>query len=235
MSIAKRVQALQQEIKITAEAVHRQEDDIRLLAVSKGQSIAAIRAAVNAGLHHIGENYLQEALLKILKLQDMKIHWHFIGPIQSNKTQGIAENFSWVHSVARVKIACLLNNYRPQHLPPLNVCLQINLDKEETKAGLDVEEVPAILKQIKQLPNLHLRGLMTIAKPCANYGEQLQSLLRLTTLFNQLNTTFNLSMDTLSMGMSDDFKAAIAAGSNFLRIGRGIFGDRSSSFSGENR
>jgi pyridoxal phosphate enzyme (YggS family) len=199
---------------------------VLLIAVSKNHSYDAIKDVYAQGIHDFAESYLQEAQTKIAQLSNLPITWHFIGPIQSNKTRSIAESFSWVHSVSRLKIAQLLNDARPESLPPLNVCLQINLDDEETKSGLPATDAAELANKIQTLPRLALRGLMAIPKPLSNEDEQYHSFLRLTTLRDELNQALSLTMDTLSMGMSDDFLAAVRAGSTMVRIGTGIFGKR---------
>ncbi|ARG96719.1 YggS family pyridoxal phosphate-dependent enzyme [Legionella micdadei] len=227
MTIAERVAQIQQLIAATAESCQRSPKEIQLLAVSKGQPAHVIEEAVAAGVYHIGENYLQEAKAKIHALKHLPICWHFIGPIQSNKTQDIAQGFSWVHSVSREKIAQLLAHHRPAHQPELNVCLQVNLDEEGTKSGVSPDQLHELALIVHQLPRLKLRGLMAIPKPQLGEQQQYESLLRLTKLFHQLNQTQGLNMDTLSMGMTDDLVAAIRAGSTMVRIGRAIFGERS--------
>jgi pyridoxal phosphate enzyme (YggS family) len=226
MTIAEQVHQLQQTIVNTANSCQRSPKTIVLLAVSKGQPASAIREAFKAGINNFGENYLQEAQIKIQTLSDLAINWHFIGPIQSNKTAEITKKFNWVHSVSRAKIASLLSKYRSQQLPALNLCLQVNLDEEETKSGSSPQDLAKLALFVNQLPHLQLRGLMAIPKPSADEQQQYESLLRLTKLFNKLNKELNLAMDTLSMGMSDDFIAAIHAGSTILRIGKAIFGER---------
>lgn len=226
MTIVERVKQIQQTIVDTAKRYQRAPNDIQLLAASKGHSVQAIQEAFNAGVDNFGENYLQEAQIKIRALCSLPICWHFIGPIQRNKTKGIAQNFSWVHSVSREDIAELLEKHRPDGLPPLNVCLQVNLDHEESKSGTSPDQVTKLASAISQLPKLKLRGLMTIPILYHEEQQQYESLLRLTNLFNELNNSLNLSMDTLSMGMTDDLIAAIRAGSTMVRIGRAIFGER---------
>ncbi|KTD32999.1 pyridoxal-5'-phosphate dependent enzyme family transporter protein [Legionella nautarum] len=226
MTITERIEKIRQLIAATAEACQRSPEEIQLLAVSKGQPASAIQEAYTAGIRNIGENYLQEAQTKIHALKNLSLCWHFIGPIQSNKTQAIAETFSWVHSIDREKIAKLLSQHRPDHLPALNICLQVNLDEEDSKSGLAPEQLKQLALLVTELPRLNLRGLMTIPKPRSDEQQQYESLLRLTKLFNQLNQELNLSMDSLSMGMTDDLVAAIRAGSTMVRIGRAIFGER---------
>ena len=197
-----------------------------MLAVSKGHSCAEIEQAYVAGLCEFGENYLQEALTKIRTLTEPSILWHFIGPIQSNKTYEIAQHFSWVHSVCREKVAQQLSDARPSSKPSLNVCIQVNLDDETSKSGVNVEDVAKLANYILQLPRLRLRGLMLIPKPQNDEQLQYLSFLRLKQLLDKLNQQLNLTMDTLSMGMSNDYKAAIRAGSTIVRIGTAIFGAR---------
>lgn len=205
---------------------NRKPDSVLLLAVSKKQNIETITKAFQLGATHFGENYYQEALNKISALKDLPISWHFIGPIQSNKTKGIATHFSWVHSINRIIIARQLNEYRPVNLPPLNVCLQVNLVAEETKSGILPEQALELALAISQLPHLKLRGLMTIPPPQKNPEEQYDLLLQLNHLMHSINQESGLKMDTLSMGMSDDLIPAIKAGSTIVRIGRAIFGER---------
>ena len=207
----------------------RSEAAIMLVAVSKTRSADAIRHAANNGLHHFGENYLQEALEKIDTLKSLGLDWHFIGPIQSNKTRQIAENFSWVHSVDRVKIAQRLSDQRPSDMPPLNVCLQINIDNETTKAGLSPDQALLATKNILDLPNIKLRGLMAI--PAIRQGQQAQQkpFSKLQQLMDEINRPLDKSekLDTLSMGMSGDLEAAIFENATIIRVGTDIFGPRS--------
>lgn len=226
MTISERVHQIQTLITTATERYEREANTVKLLAVSKGQSSDAIKQAFEAGISDFGENYLQEAQVKMRALSDLAIHWHFIGPIQSNKTRGIAQDFEWVHSVGREEIAMMLAKYRPAHLPALNICLQINLDEEESKSGVSPIQAEKLALFVGQLPSLTLRGLMTIPRPQDNSQQQYESFLRLASLLADLNKKLNLSMDTLSMGMSDDFEAAIRAGSTLVRIGRAIFGER---------
>jgi len=226
MSIGARLSAIQKRIYDTAHQYGRNPDDICLVAVSKNQPIEAIKEAFACGIRHFGESYWQEAQEKMQALQDLPIIWHFIGPIQSNKAAQIAQHFSWVHSLCREKIALSLSQHRPAQSVPLNVCLQVNLDEEITKSGLAVLGIDALATQVSKLPNLRLRGLMAIPEPKPDEASQYQSLLRLTQLLKQTNNQLGLSMDTLSMGMSEDFVPAIAAGSTIIRLGRVIFGER---------
>ena len=195
------------------------------MAVSKTKTAADIRAAFAAEQRHFGENYLQEALEKQQQLVGLNIVWHFIGPIQSNKTGALAEHFQWVHSVDRLKIARRLSEQRLKHLPALNICLQVNLDNEASKSGVTLAELPALADAVAKLPHLKLRGLMAIPAPRSDVNEQQQSLERLQQALKQLNQQ-GYTLDTLSMGMSGDLEAAIAAGSTMVRIGTDIFGAR---------
>lgn len=226
MNVAERIDTVQRLMRQLEAACQRKPGSVELMAVSKGQDSLAIKQAFEAGLHHFGESYLQEALEKIQTLNALPLCWHYIGAIQSNKTPAIAQHFAWIHSVSRSKIARLLNDERPASLPRLNVCIQINIDDEETKSGVTPECVAELAAEIIHLPRLDLRGLMVIPKPVLDEELQYQSFLRVTDLLHQLNTQLNLSMDTLSMGMSDDLPAAIRAGSTMVRVGRGIFGER---------
>jgi pyridoxal phosphate enzyme (YggS family) len=199
--------------------------DILVLAVSKTRPSEDIRGAFSAGLTHFGENYLQEALEKITALEDLPLIWHFIGPIQSNKTRLIAEHFDWVHSIDREKIARRLSEQRPERLPPLQVCLQVNISGEDSKAGVALDDLEALAHQVEGLPHLTLRGLMCI--PAADLNEEQQKA-AFKALRHALETlqTWAPDMDTLSMGMSADIDAAIVEGTTLLRIGTAIFGPR---------
>lgn len=224
MNIINQINLVKQTILRAATLYKREANSVHLLAVSKGHSSYDIEQTYNAGLHDFGENYLQEALPKIRTLTALPIHWHFIGPIQSNKTKDIAKNFSWVHSVCREKIAQQLHLARPPELSPLNICIQVNLEGEVTKSGVPPDEALMLAKKIQDYHNLKLRGLMTILPKHQDEEVNYQQFLRLTKLRDSINTELNINMDTLSMGMSDDLHAAIRAGSTILRIGRAIFG-----------
>ncbi len=212
-------------IDAACKQAQRSNNSLNLLAVSKTRDINTIKAAYDLGLRQFGENYAKEAEEKIPFLPK-DIEWHFIGPIQSNKTRSIAELFQWVHSIDRLKIAQRLNEQRPPHIPPLQCLIQVNISKEPQKAGLPAEEVMALAKHIASMPHLHLRGLMAIPKAeqsteaLANDFANMQALLR------QLQTRFH-SVDTLSMGMSADLELAIAHGSTLVRVGTDLFGLRS--------
>ena len=198
---------------------------VRLLAVSKTQVAESLRSAFNAGQHCFGENYLQEALIKISALADLNIEWHFIGPIQSNKTKDIANHFDWVQSVDRLKIAQRLSNQRPDNLGKLNICIQVNIDGEASKSGVKPDEVLALAEQIKHFDKLTLRGLMIIPAKTNDSQLQRQSFQRAQALFNLLVEHYP-SVDTLSMGMSSDMAEAIEQGSTMVRIGTALFGQR---------
>lgn len=221
-TIAENIAKVGARIREAAQASGRDCAGIGLLAVSKTKPASAIRQAFAAGLSEFAENYLQEALEKQAELADLPLTWHFIGPIQSNKTKPIAEHFSWVHSVDRLKIAERLSAQRPSHLPPLNICLQVNISLEPSKSGCLPEDLPALAQAVSKLPNLRLRGLMAIPEPTQDVAQQHAAFARLRELQNSLQ----LDLDTLSMGMSDDMPAAIAEGATWLRIGTALFGAR---------
>lgn len=204
------------------------KNNIKLLAVSKRHNSAGIRQAYACDIREFGENYLQEALEKITALSDLDIHWHFIGPIQSNKTKAIAEHFAWVHTVDRLKVASRLSKQRPSSLPPLNICIQINIDDEESKSGIAPEETLSFAKQVDALPNLRLRGLMCIPKKADLNEENTNAFQKTKVIFDHIATQEIFHhWDTLSMGMSTDLETAIANGANIVRIGTDIFGSRS--------
>ena len=200
---------------------------VTLLAVSKTCPVAAIEAALACGQRAFGENYVQEALDKIVRLDSRRqdIEWHMIGPIQSNKTRQIAEHFDWVHSIDRFKIAQRLSDQRPSHLPPLQVCLQVNVSHEDSKSGIAIEELPELAKAVRQLPRLRLRGLMSIPAPAPDLDAQRLPHRQLKALLEQLNRD-GMNLDTLSMGMTGDMEAAIMEGSTMVRVGTAIFGAR---------
>ncbi len=200
-------------------------DDVTLVAVSKTHPASTIAACHALGQHRFGENRLQEALGKIQILRDQAIEWHFIGPIQSNKTRSIAENFHWVHTVDRLKTAQRLSAQRPTGLPPLHICLQVNISAEPSKSGVSLAEVGPLAFDVAKLPNLVLRGLMAIPAPCKDFAAQRLPFRRLREQKDELNRE-GLSLDTLSMGMTDDMEAAIAEGATIVRVGTAIFGPR---------
>lgn len=224
-SIAENISTVREQIINYAVDAGRSADSVNLLAVSKTQSAKRVHEAFAAGQRDFGENYVQEALGKIIALPLPGICWHFIGPIQSNKTREIAEHFAWVHSVDRLKIAQRLNTQRPVTMAPLNVCIQVNLSAEDTKSGISLGEVAELCAQVSELKNLRLRGLMAIPAPCADPAHQRQVFRPLAQLLNSLAPHYP-HMDTLSIGMSDDFGSAIAEGSTIVRIGSAIFGPR---------
>ena len=225
MTIQQNIQHIQQRIRSLELKYERPPHSVALLAVTKKQSIENIQDAIYAGQTEFGENYLQEALEKIEVFTDQNITWHFIGAIQSNKTQKIAAHFDWVHTVCDTKIATRLNDQRPAHLPPLNICLQINVSDEKTKSGIRAEDALSLAQYCLTLPRVKLRGLMTIPMHHNTLAEQRAELRKLCALFDTL-TQDGLKLDTLSMGMSDDLEAAIAEGATMVRIGTAIFGER---------
>ncbi len=196
-----------------------------LIAVSKTRSVAEIQEAIDCGQLFFGENYAQEGVEKIQEINNPDVRWHFIGPIQSNKCRVITEHFDWVHSVDRAKIAEKLNATRPNSMPPLNICLQVNISGEVSKSGILPNELLALAEIVSQLPQLRLRGLMAIPAPTHTFAEQSQPFQHMQRLFNNLKQR-GYALDTLSMGMSDDFPAAIAAGATMVRIGSAVFGPR---------
>ncbi len=224
-SIAPSLQAVNARVARVAQSVGRQPDEITLLAASKTNPAERVREAWLAGQTIFGENYLQEALVKISALADLPIEWHFIGPIQSNKTKRIAENFAWVHSVDREKIADRLSKDRSESLPPLQVCLQVNVSGEDNKSGVAPEEVASLAAHIVRLPRLKLRGLMAVPELTTATALQRDQFHMLRELFDQLMRD-GYELDTLSMGMSEDMDIAIAEGATMVRVGTAIFGPR---------
>ncbi|WP_314879270.1 YggS family pyridoxal phosphate-dependent enzyme [Haemophilus parahaemolyticus] len=224
MSISENLSRIQQQIKqISAEY---QRENVRLLAVSKTKPVQAIEEAIRAGQCTFGENYVQEGVEKIAYFSGNKsLEWHFIGPLQSNKSRLVAEYFDWIQTVDRFKIAERLNDQRPEHLRPLNVLIQINISDESSKSGIQPEEMFSLAEKISQFPRLKLRGLMAIPKPESEPEQQKIALRKMKDLFNHLQQQFE-SVDTLSMGMSDDMASAIECGSTMVRIGTAIFGER---------
>lgn len=225
LSIQERLQRVREQISRAEQRFNRAAGSVRLLAVSKTRPADDILAAYQQGQTAFGENYLQEALQKIQQLADYDIEWHFIGPIQSNKTRDIAQYFDWVHSVDRLKIARRLSEQRPGELPALKICIQVNLDNEASKSGVTPEEVLPLAREIQQLPHLQLKGLMAIPTVTSAFESQRTAFARLRALYIQLQQN-GIDVDTLSMGMSNDLEAAIAEGSTMVRIGTAIFGAR---------
>lgn len=223
--IAHNIANLLERVRLSAEKSQRCADDILLLAVSKTRTEQDIRSAHKCGLREFGESYLQEALDKIEALQDLDLVWHFIGPIQSNKTRPIASSFHWVHSVDRAKIARRLSEQRPPGLPPLQVCLQVNISAEQSKSGVAPEQLPQLAQEVAQLPRLQLRGLMAIPAATQDSLQQRRAFAQLRREFEQLQLQLP-GLDTLSMGMSGDMESAIAEGATILRIGSAMFGPR---------
>ena len=216
---------LRRRIRLSAEKYHRPDSGILLLAVSKTRPAEDIREVYAAGLDQFGESYLQEALEKMDALADLPLTWHFIGPVQSNKTRPIAEHFQWVHSVDRLKIARRLNDQRPEGLPPLQVCIQVNISSETSKSGAAPASVRELAEAIEAMPRLTLRGLMAIPAATNDAREQRAAFARLRAIYNDLLPDFP-EMDTLSMGMSGDLEAAIAEGATLCRVGTALFGPR---------
>ena len=224
-TIASNLQAVRAAIMAAATEAGRTSGAVTLLAVSKPFAPDAIREAYHAGQVCFAESYVQEALNKIAALHDLPIEWHFIGPIQGNKTRAIAEHFAWVHSVDRLKIAERLSAQRPAHLPPLQICLQVNISEEASKSGVPSGEVAQLAMKVAQLPRLKLRGLMAIPAPSDDASAQRAAFARLRELRDRLGRQ-GLRLDTLSMGMSHDFAAAITEGATMVRVGTAIFGSR---------
>jgi PLP dependent protein len=221
------LEAVQQRIAKAAQAAGRDAHSVELLAVSKTFPADDVRAVHAAGQRAFGENYVQEALNKIEELADLRgsLEWHFIGPLQSNKTRPVAEHFDWVHSVDRLKIAQRLSEQRPDHLPPLNVCLQVNISGEASKSGLSIPEAVEVAQAVAALPKLNLRGLMSIPEPAGDLEAQRAPHRQLRELFERLRND-GLELDTLSMGMSSDLEAAVLEGATIVRVGTAIFGAR---------
>ena len=222
--IKQRLAKIKSQIRHAEIAVGRDKNSVRLLAVSKTKPATDIAIAYQAGQRNFGESYLQEALKKQQELAAFDISWHFIGPIQSNKTKLIAAHFSWVHSVDRLKIAKRLSEQRPLHLPALNICLQVNISAETTKSGVTLAELPQLINEVSALPNIKLRGVMAIPESESDYENQRQPFRLLYQAVKQLDMP---ELDTFSFGMTCDLKAAIAEGSTIVRIGTALFGARS--------
>ena len=224
-NIEKNLTRIRAQIEAAAQRYERDPDSVLLLAVSKKKPAGDVRRAYDFGQKEFGENFLQEAQGKMQALQDLDICWHFIGAIQSNKTRPIAQAFDWAHCIDRIKIARRLSDQRPPSLPPLNVCIQVNLDYEDSKAGIYLDALPGLAAEIRELPGLRLRGLMSIPAPRDRLGDQRAAFARLRTALESLQQR-GIDCDTLSMGMTQDMEAAIAEGSTLVRIGTAIFGER---------
>ena len=224
-SIADNIAQVRAQMAAACQAAGRAAGSVQLLAVSKTWGVDAVQAAYAAGQTDFGENYIQEAVDKIAALRDLPLVWHCIGPIQSNKTRLVAEHFDWVHSIDRLKIAHRLSEQRPEHLPPLQVCIQVNVDGGVTKSGVSPSDLPQLARAVAALPRLQLRGLMTIPEPAETDAQMSAVYHQAKELFDQLRAQ-GLPLDTLSMGMSADMAAAIAEGSTMVRVGTAIFGRR---------
>jgi len=222
-TIKQRFEKINSQIRHAEMSASRSSNSVLLLAVSKTKSPLDIATAYKTGQRHFGESYLQEALKKQQELACFDISWHFIGPIQSNKTKAIATSFSWVHSVDRLKIAKRLSEQRPSHLPALKLCLQVNISTEATKSGIALNELPQLISQVSSLPNIQLRGVMAIPEPESDYQAQREPYNKLRQAIQQLEMP---ELDTFSFGMSNDLKAAIKEGSTIVRIGTALFGAR---------
>lgn len=226
-SISANMQAVRDRIAAAARAAGRDPAAVALLAVSKTWPAAAVRDAAACGQRAFGENYVQEGVAKVEALRELDLEWHFIGPLQSNKTRAVAAHFAWVHGIDRLKIAERLSAQRDVHLPPLNVCLQVNVSGEASKSGVAPDEVAALARAVADLPRLRLRGLMCVPEPTDDPVRQRAAFAVLRGLRERLATE-GLALDTLSMGMSHDLEAAIAEGATVVRVGTAIFGTRSS-------
>ncbi|HSY06980.1 MAG TPA: YggS family pyridoxal phosphate-dependent enzyme [Steroidobacteraceae bacterium] len=225
-NLPENIRRVQERIKCAAAACGRSVDSVTLLAVCKSQPPQVVRAAALAGLADFGESYVQEALGKIAALSDLALTWHFVGQIQANKTRDIAENFAWVHGVDRLRIAERLSAQRPYHAPPLNVCLQVNVEAEASKGGVAPSDVPELARQVASLPRLLLRGLMCIPAATSDRAAQRRPFAELAQLLARVNAD-GARLDTLSMGMSADLEAAILEGATLVRVGTALFGARS--------
>ncbi|EIJ41769.1 pyridoxal phosphate enzyme, YggS family [Beggiatoa alba B18LD] len=225
--IADALTHVRQQILMAEQQFNRQPHSVQLLAVSKTHPPDAVIQAIQAGQLCFGENYVQEAVdkIQILRADHPQLEWHFIGALQSNKTRVVAEHFHWVHTLDSLKNAERLNQQRPANLPALQVCIQVNISAEPQKAGISVDDVPTLARAIQTLPRLQLRGLMAIPAPAPDFATQRQSFRQLREIFEQLQAQ-GMSLDTLSMGMTDDMQAAIAEGATLVRIGTAIFGAR---------
>lgn len=224
-SVSDNLTRVRKRIELACQAAGRSSDVVKLLAVSKTMPAQAVREAHAAGQLAFGENYIQEAVDKIAALAELPLEWHCIGPVQSNKTKWVAENFAWVHSIDRLKIAERLSAQRPEHLGPLQICLQVNVDGGSNKSGVAPEELLDLAQAVAKLPHLQLRGIMTIPEPAESEAAARAVHHQAKSLFDNLNAA-GLGLDTLSMGMTGDLEAAIAEGSTCVRVGTAIFGSR---------
>ncbi len=226
ITIQQNISDVLKRISTAAESCGRHPDEITLLAVSKTKPCEAIQAAIDAGQRQFGENYVQEGIEKVHAFaHDKSLVWHFIGPLQSNKSRLVAENFDWFHTLDRVKIAQRLNDQRPAEKAPLNVLIQVNISDESSKSGIPLQQVAELAEQIVNMPQLQLRGLMAIPAPESDFERQVAVFQKMTSAFNILKINYK-TVDTLSMGMTDDMNAAIHCGSTLVRIGTAIFGAR---------
>lgn len=229
MQIKDNLTSIHQQIQTACQKAGRPQSAVKLLAVSKTKPVEDIQSAIDAGQHAFGENYVQEGIEKIQYFADKhpELEWHFIGPLQSNKTRLVAEHFDWMQTIDRAKIADRLNEQRPRHKAPLNVLIQINISDESSKSGIPPQEMLMLAKHIENLPHLCLRGLMAIPAPTDNLAEQEKAFNAMKSLFEELKAAFpHQPIDTLSMGMTDDMETAITCGTTMVRIGTAIFGKR---------
>jgi len=225
MKIANNLTKIRSDISAAEKEYHRRKNSVCLIAVSKTRKIEEIVSAVNENQRHFGENYCQEAVEKIKTISKPEIVWHFIGPVQSNKANQIARYFNWVHTIDRAKIARRLNEMRPENMPPLNICIQVNTSKEITKSGIPINQIEDFIDEIKDYKRIQIRGFMSLPKIKSSIDEQRASFRSLKEIFNQLRKS-KPELDTLSIGTTQDMEAAIAEGATFVRIGTAIFGSR---------
>ena len=225
MEISNNLKKIRSKITASEKKFLRENNSVCLIAVSKTRKINEIISAINENQHHFGENYCQEGVEKIKAITEPGIVWHFIGPVQSNKTKQIARYFDWVHTVDRVKIARRLNELRPADIPPLNICIQVNTSGEKTKSGIATDEMESFINEISDYKRIKIRGLMSLPEIKLSLDEQRKSFSLLKNAFNQLRKS-RPELDTLSMGTTQDMEAAIAEGATFVRIGTAIFGPR---------
>jgi len=225
MKIAVKLSQIHNEINVAEKQFHRDQGSVRLLAVSKTRSIDEIMMAINEGQQHFGENYCQEAIEKIETINQADIIWHFIGPIQSNKTKQIADHFDWAHTLDRIKIARRIDEARPESKIPLNICVQINISGEVSKSGIAIDDAEDFINELQQFKQLKVRGLMSLPAPTQDFDEQRAAFSLLNKKLHQLKQSWP-DLDTLSIGTSQDMEAAIAEGATIVRIGTAIFGPR---------